>query len=59
MRRTACIVIVDAPDTRRRHVTFWNAARSTLSGRTPRCSQNVPSSDATSALTIQSSASAE
>ena len=58
MRRTACIVIVDAPDTLLRPTTFWNAARTTDSGRTPRWVQNVPSSLATSALTIQSSGSA-
>ena len=58
MRRTACIVIVEAPETRRPLNTFWNAARRALKGRTPPCVQNVPSSDATSALTIQSDRSA-
>ena len=58
MSRTACIVIVDAPETRRPVVTFWNAARRALSGRTPQWVQNVPSSDATIAFTIQSSGSA-
>ena len=58
MRRTACIVIVEAPETRRPLKTFWHVARRTLSGRTPRCVQNVPSSDATSAWTIQSDRSA-
>ena len=58
IRRTACIVSVEAPETRRPAVTFWTAARRALSGRTPQCVQKVPSSDATSALTIQSSGSA-
>ena len=35
--------------------TFWQAARRMLSGRTPQWLQNVPSSTATSAFTIQSS----
>ena len=36
----------------------FHQARRALSGRTPRCVQNVPSSDATSAWTIQSFRSA-
>ena len=58
MRRTACIVIVEAPETRRPLNTFWHAARRALNGRTPWCVQNVPSSDATSAWTTQSFRSA-
>ena len=56
---TVCIVIVDAPETRRQLKTFCTAARSALSGRTPQWSQYVPSSAATTALTIQSSRDAE
>ena len=58
MSLTACIVMVDAPETRLLVARFWNAARSALNGRTPRCVQKVPSSDATMAFTIQSDGSA-
>ena len=58
MRREACIVRVDAPDMRRLANTFWNVARTTLSGFTPKCEKKRWSSPATSALTIQSSRSA-
>ena len=55
MRRVACIVIVEAPLTRRSEVTFWNVARTTLGRFTPECSKKRRSSAATSAFTIQSS----
>ena len=57
-RRTACIVIVDAPEMRRLQLTFCHAARRTLIGLTPWCDQNELSSAATSAFTIQSSGEA-
>ena len=58
MSLTACIVIVDAPDILRRELTFCHAARRMLAGLTPWWVQNSPSSTATRAFTIQSSAEA-
>ena len=58
MSRTVCIVIVEAPDTLLAPVTFCQSALRTLPGLTPRCVQKLPSSEATMALTIQSSGEA-
>ena len=55
IRRVACIVIVEAPLTRRSAVMFWMVARTTLGRFTPECSKKRRSSAATSAFTIQSS----
>lgn len=58
MRRAACIVIVEAPEIRRRCVMFCTHARRTLGTLTPQWRKKRRSSLATSAFTIQSSVEA-
>ena len=58
MRRAACIVIVEAPEIRRRCVMFCTHARRTLGTLTPQWRKKRRSSLATSAFTIQSSGEA-
>ena len=54
-RRITCVLIVEAPDTRRPPVTFCATARANARTSTPGCSQKRRSSAATSARAIQCS----